>query len=207
MSRLRGFAFGAAGLSLQRQLVIWVLLPQLVLWAAGGVATYRLAVRYVNQAADATLSQVARTLARQVKPIGDGLLIDFPRAAQDVLEADPNDRLQYTVSSPPGKFILGNNNIPMPPSPMVPRLNEPYFYDADVALDPKVNGRQLIHATKARVAALYLRYGEQGGEPQWRLAPGPALPRCCDYNVKSKNGHPTTSRRCVSIRRRRRCAR
>jgi len=107
--------------SLRRQLVIWVLLPQLVLWFAGGIATYRLAVRYVNQAADATLSQATRALARRVKPIGNGLLIDFPRAAQEVLETDPNDRLYYMVSTPPGEFILGNNSIPMPPRDMSKR--------------------------------------------------------------------------------------
>ena len=32
--------------SLRAQLVAWVLLPQLVLWVAGGAATHRLAVSY-----------------------------------------------------------------------------------------------------------------------------------------------------------------
>jgi cytochrome c-type biogenesis protein CcmH/NrfF len=27
--------------SLQRKLLLWLLLPQLILWAAGGIATYR----------------------------------------------------------------------------------------------------------------------------------------------------------------------
>ena len=154
--------------SLHRQLVAWVLLPQLVLWLAGGVATYRLAVRYVNQAADATLSQAARTLARQVKPIGDGLLIDFPRAAQDVLEADPNDRFLYMVSTPPGQFILGNNNIPLPPPTMTPRLGDPYFYDGEIAY--AASARQAASGpTKVRIAALYLDYGETDGKRQWML--------------------------------------
>ena len=80
------------GRSLARQLLLWVLLPQLVLWLAGGIASYQLASRYAEQAIDSSLLQASRSLARQLKPIGSGLLIDFPRAAQDILEADPSDR-------------------------------------------------------------------------------------------------------------------
>ena len=101
--------------SLQRQLLLWLLLPQLVLWAAGALFTYKLAERYATEAVDASLLQATRALSRQVKPLGHGLMIDLPRAAQDVLEADPNDKLLYTVSSPPGQFILGNRNLPEPP--------------------------------------------------------------------------------------------
>jgi two-component system sensor histidine kinase TctE len=160
---------GTRTLSLRRQLVLWVLLPQLVLWVAGGFATYRLAVRYVNQAADATLSQATRALARRVKPIGSGLLIDFPRAAQEVLETDPNDRLFYMVSTPPGEFILGNNSIPMPPASMRPRLNDPYFYDGEIRSAGPAGGRGLRESIKVRIAALYLPYAAPEGKEQWML--------------------------------------
>jgi len=86
--------FGQAGVSLARQLLLWLLLPQLVLWMAGGVATYRFAAGYANEAIDASLLQASRSLARQLKPIGHGLLIDFPRAAPDVLEDDPADKFR-----------------------------------------------------------------------------------------------------------------
>ena len=66
-----------------------------------------IALSYAEKAIDQSLTQSVRALARQVKPIGSGLLIDFPRAAQDVLEQDPDDRISYTVSSPPGQFLLG----------------------------------------------------------------------------------------------------
>jgi two-component system sensor histidine kinase TctE len=160
---------GAPELSLQRKLVIWVLLPQLVLWLAGGFATYRLAVHYVNEAADVTLLQATRALARQVKPIGSGLLIDFPRAAQDVLEADPEDRLLYMVSTPPGKFILGNNQIPLPPAHMTPRLRQPYFYDGEIAQSGVLDKPGPAQATRVRIAALYLPYSEADGKQEWML--------------------------------------
>ena len=171
---------GQAGVSLARQLLLWVLLPQLVLWMAGGVATYRFAAGYANQAIDASLLQASRSLARQLKPIGNGLLIDFPKAAQDVLEADPQDRLLYMVSSPPGQFILGNQALPPPPQESLPqetpthreratyRLDTPYFYDG--TMPPASTTIQTLPAGQAlRVVALYLSFGDDQTAPQTML--------------------------------------
>lgn len=146
---------GPSRFSLKRQLLLWLLLPQIVLWLAGAVFSYRLAGRYANEAVDAALLQATRSLARQVKPMGNGLLIDFPRAAQAVLEADPSDKLLYTVSSPPGQFILGNQNLPSPPAlPASPPLGQAQFYDGEVDAGDG-------HApSPVRVAALYLQFGE-----------------------------------------------
>jgi two-component system sensor histidine kinase TctE len=154
----------AGGPSLHRQLLIWLLLPQLVLWIGGAFVTYNLAARYANAAVDATLSQATRSLARQVKPIGNGLFIDFPRAAQDILEADPNDRVLYTVSSPPGEFILGNRNLPPPRDiPAHPARGEPYFYNGEI---PAASG---AGSERVRVAALYLSYGDDSEPAQTML--------------------------------------
>jgi two-component system sensor histidine kinase TctE len=163
---LQRFHIVSRNQSLRRQLVIWVLLPQLILWFAGGIATYRLAVRYVNQAADATLSQATRVLAQRIKPIGNDLRVDFPRAAQEVLETDPNDRLFYMVSTPPGQFVLGNNSIPMPPLKMQPHLNEPYFYDGEITPGDSSGQHEPGRAMRVRIVALYLPYGEPGHVPQ-----------------------------------------
>lgn len=155
-SRLPGLTPGTR--SLHRHLLLWLLLPQLVLWLAAASFTYQLAGRYANQAIDAALTTASRALARQVKPSGSGLLIDFPRAAQDIIEADPDDRVYYMVSTPPGEFILGNSQMPQPPADITePRLGQPYFYDGVVrdkaSADPQ-------RAVNVRVVALYLAYGE-----------------------------------------------
>lgn len=147
---------GQAGTSLARQLLLWLLLPQLVVWLAGGVASYRLASGYMNQAIDASLLQASKALARQLKPIGNGLLIDFPKAAQDILEADPSDRLLYTVSSPPGQFILGNQSLPLPDGFEALPLGEPQFYSGST---PAQGGRAL-QPLPLRIAALRLSLGD-----------------------------------------------
>lgn len=133
--------------SLQRQLLLWLLLPQLVLWVAAAFVTYNVASSYANRGLDASLLQATRSLARQIKPTGSGLLIDFPRAAQDIIEADPNDRVYYMVSSPPGKFLIGNRTLPAPAQDLPGQtvtLGTPFCHDG------KIDG------VRVRMAALYL---------------------------------------------------
>jgi two-component system sensor histidine kinase TctE len=143
--------------SLQRQLLLWLLLPQLVLWLAAAVVSYGTAARYANRAIDDSLSQAARSLARQVKPIGNGLFIDFPRAAQDIIEADREQGVFYMVSTPPGQYILGNRKLEPPPLPPNPALGTPHLYDSR------------IENTPVRVAALYLAYGDDANQQQTLL--------------------------------------
>ena len=145
----------AAGFSLKRQLLLWLLLPQLILWLMGGVLAFRVAMTYAEKAIDQSLTQSVRSLARQVKPFGSGLLVDFPKAAQDILEQDPKDRVSYMVSSPPGSFLLGNSKLPGPPADATPTSSEPVLYN--VELDGKT----------MRVATIDVSFGE--GPTQQRM--------------------------------------
>ncbi|MEP6588546.1 MAG: sensor histidine kinase N-terminal domain-containing protein [Polaromonas sp.] len=134
-------------LSLRRQLLLWLLLPQLVLWLGGGALTYRIALNYAEKGLDQSLSQSVRSLARQIKPMGSGLLVDFPKAAQAILEEDPLDRVSYMVSSPPGKFLIGNREIAAPPPAHAPGTL--VFYRMEIAGKPM------------RAVALDVAYGEE----------------------------------------------
>jgi len=156
---LAGQGAGSAGhgLSLKRQLLLWLLLPQLVLWLVGGALAYRIALSYAEKGIDQSLTQSVRSLARQVKPIGSGLLIDFPRAAQDIIEQDPQDRVSYLVSSPPGSFLLGNGQLPGPPPGLAPTTGEPLLYNV------------LVDGKAMRVALLDVNYGESGSPQRLRV--------------------------------------
>jgi two-component system sensor histidine kinase TctE len=148
-------------LSLRRQLLLWLLLPQLVLWAVGGLMAYRIALSAAETSIDQALTQSVRALARQVKPVGSGLLIDFPKAAQDVLEQDPSDRLVYMVSSPPGQFLLGNKRLPQPTTPL--GVGEPGHYDAQVDGQPM------------RIGVIDVAYGEAAPQSLLRVQVGKSL--------------------------------
>ncbi len=144
---------GGAGFSLKRQLLVWLLVPQLVLWLVGGVLAFRVALSYAEKTIDQSLTQSVRSLARQVKPFGSGLLVDFPKAAQAIMEEDPKDRVSYTVTSPPGSFLLGNARLPGPPAGMVVTINAPVLYN-------------VVHEGKPmRLASVDLSFGD-GPEPQ-----------------------------------------
>ena len=143
--------------SLKRQLLLWLLLPQLALWLMGGVLAFRVAMVYAEKAIDQSLTQSVRSLARQVKPLGSGLLVDFPRAAQDILEQDPLDRVTYMVSSPPGSFLLGNGKLPGPPAGVVPADTEPVLYN--LTLDGK----------PMRVASVDLGFGDTPAPQRMRV--------------------------------------
>ena len=145
------------GLSLRRQLLWWLLAPQLFLWLMGGVLAYRVALVYAEKALDASLSQSVLALSRQVKPLGSGLLVDFPKAAQAIMEQDPTDRVTYMVSSPPGSFFLGNAKLPPPPQGLAVPENKPVFYDQ--ALDNKT----------LRVAVMDLGYGSPPSDQRMRV--------------------------------------
>ena len=97
------------GLSLKRQLLLWLLVPQLVLWLAGAFFTYNLTARYANQAIDAALSTASRALARQVKPVGSGLLVEeFGHSGETqrvTLVFGTKDRL-YAVITPSREVCL-----------------------------------------------------------------------------------------------------
>ena len=144
------------GLSLRRQLLLWLLLPQLVLWLGGGALTYRIALNYAEKALDQSLSQSVRSLARQVKPLGSGLLVDFPKAAQAIIEEDPDDRASYMVSSPPGKFLIGNQAFAEPPN-TTERLDLPVFYRMELAGKPM------------RAVSLELAYGDVDSPQRLRV--------------------------------------
>ena len=144
--------------SLHRQLFVWLLLPQVVLWIAAASVTFNLAVRYTNDAIDASLAQASRSLARQIKPTASGLFIDLPRSAQEILEADPTDRVLYAVSAPPGQLLLGDANLPAARI-QKPRFNEPYFYDGTY---PEASGSTGSQGERVRVVALYLQFGIEG---------------------------------------------
>ena len=119
-----------AGRSLHRQLLLWLLLPQIVLWGVAAFGAYRVASRHADELVDASLLQAARALARQIRPTASGLFVDLPRSAQDILAADPEDRVMYMVSSPPGQLLLGDARMPAPPE--AGTIGEPVFFNAAV---------------------------------------------------------------------------
>lgn len=161
----------AAQLSIKRQLLLWLLLPQLLLWLVGGTLAYRTALSYAEKGIDQSLLQSVRSLARQVKPVGSGLLIDFPKAAQAIIEEDPQDKVSYMVSSPPGQFVLGNAKLPEPSAAALQGLQktgEVLLYQAMVEVQGS-DVQSLDTPRNLRIAAMELQFGEADAPQRLRV--------------------------------------
>ncbi|NHQ87645.1 sensor histidine kinase [Iodobacter sp. HSC-16F04] len=117
--------------SIKRQLLLWLLIPQGVLWLAGAFLSYNVARHYTNMAIDDSLLQTARSIGRQIKPQDNGLIIDFPHALQLLLDDDSDERLFYTVSLNTGGIIFSNSELPALQSHLKPD-NQIVFYDSRI---------------------------------------------------------------------------
>jgi two-component system, OmpR family, sensor histidine kinase TctE len=117
--------------SIKRQLLLWLLIPQGVLWLAGAFLSYNVAKHYTNMAIDDSLLQTARSIGRQIKPQDNGLIIDFPHALQLLLNDDADERLFYMVSLNTGGVIFSNSDLPALANHQKPD-KKIIFYDANV---------------------------------------------------------------------------
>lgn len=114
-----------------------VALAVTVLLAAGGVLVSAAAFAYGRQAAqeayDRLLVGAANDIAASVSVGVDGLIVDLPTSAFELLALAPNDRVAYRVQGPSGEFLTGYHDLPKPPH--IP-AGEAIFYDAEFIDEP-----------------------------------------------------------------------
>lgn len=96
------------GLSLKKQLLLWLLIPQLLLWLAGAILSNAVAIHYANMVIDNDLVHLANTLVRKV--------IDEEEVSESTkpfLSDNPNDRIYYIIRPPQQAPVFSNiNQIP-----------------------------------------------------------------------------------------------
>jgi two-component system sensor histidine kinase TctE len=128
--------------SLRRQLIGWLLVPFLVIWLAGGIISYVLAVNFADLAHDRSLFDSALTLASQVKSESGTIAVEAPDTVQKMIAIDPFDTIFFKVAGPDGKTIAGQPDLPSPDASH-PLPDKPYYHDG------AVEGRHV------RIASLY----------------------------------------------------
>ena len=141
--------------SLRGELLLWLGVPLLLLWALSVYTHYQSALQAANQAYDRSLLASARTVAERLVVRQRHLEVDVPWVVLDSFERNMNDQLFYQVISPQGNTLSG-----YPDLPLLPRnapLSEAYpalvhFYDAHYRRQP------------IRVAALWQPVNEEGVE-------------------------------------------
>ncbi len=129
--------------SLHRQLMIWLLIPIVCLWIAGGVVAYFIAVRFADLAHDRSLFDSTLTLSEQVRIDHGSVRLDLPDYALRMLQIDPYDKVYYKVSTRLHGLIAGFGPISPPPADRV-YYNRPYYHN------DRIEGNQV------RISSLYM---------------------------------------------------
>ncbi len=141
--------------SLRGELLLWLGVPLLLLWALSVYTHYQSALQAANQAYDRSLLASARTVAERLVVRQRHLEVDVPWVVLDSFERNMNDQLFYQVISPQGNTLSGYPDLPLLPrnaplSDAYPALV--HFYDAHYRRQP------------IRVAALWQPVNEEGVE-------------------------------------------
>lgn len=138
--------------------MILLILISLLLWSYSRNAANR---THDLLLAGATLSILERT---SVGP--DGVTVDLPNSAMEILSLNPVDRVLYRVFIPDGREITGTQDLPLPPDLAITAV--PVFFDMDYRGSKfrfVVQGRQLIGSDGRQWVAVQV-----GQTVEWRTA-------------------------------------
>jgi len=145
-----------ASRSLRAHLLWWLVPPVLGVIVISSIASYTLALKFATEAYDTGLFDAARSLAQQIRFDADGSAeLNLPRAAREILESDPYDRIFYRVVTPGGKSVAGRADVPLPAEPLV-RADPVRFYDAMIGGEPVRVGAYAIFQDAGQPAATVL---------------------------------------------------
>jgi len=111
---------------LRSLLLRWVLLPTLVLWAAGFVVGYLHSLAQAHEAYDRSLLGSALVLGESLRLADAEVVAELPYAALEMLRTDAHDRIFYRVADG-DRYITGYEDLPAPPGDPA---GGPLFYDA-----------------------------------------------------------------------------
>lgn len=116
------------GYSLQRRLLSLMTLGFAALLLIISVLMWNYARSAANRTYDLLLAGAALAVLERVSPGPDGVTVDLPYSAMDILALAPMDRVVYRVFSESGGEITGTADLPLPPSADINA--RPVFYDA-----------------------------------------------------------------------------
>lgn len=126
-----------------------------LLFMAGMVALYIAAQSYGRGAADRSFDRLlagsAISIAETLSATGEGILVDIPYAALEMLSAAPDDRVFYRVTGPDDRTLTGYGDLPDPPPPQPLAPNDA---DGFRFFDAQYRGEAVRFVTVSREIAL-----------------------------------------------------
>jgi two-component system sensor histidine kinase TctE len=117
--------------SLRRNLLRWLLWPLVPILLCGALFAFQLAWRTTQDTLDLALLDTALDLARQVRVVEGGPVLDLPAAAQQILAtSNEDDRVVFVLRSGAGRVISGDSRLPVKTFPDTGLRHQ--YYDAEV---------------------------------------------------------------------------
>lgn len=98
--------------SLLGEVLLWILILLLFLWAMSVVMTYHVADSIAHRPYDELLAEDVNTLAKFVEADTKRVKMHFPASPPEFLRADSKDRLYFQVLDPDDRLVAGDKDIP-----------------------------------------------------------------------------------------------
>jgi two-component system sensor histidine kinase TctE len=138
----------------------WLFAAMALVFSANLLSSYYSNIEAADSAYDRLLLASASAIAERTVLREDGLHVDVPYVALDMLASTAQDRVFYAVSAPDGKVVTGYDDLPLPERRDGDPLQDPVFYNSEfkqasvriVALRSFVSGRNLSGYVTIQVA-------------------------------------------------------
>jgi two-component system, OmpR family, sensor histidine kinase TctE len=148
--------FGQVGpaRSLFSEILDWMLAPLLLLWPMSVGFTFLVAQGLSNGPFDRALADSVLAVADQVRSTSEGVRLNLPQAARNILRSDELDVITYQVIGQQGELLGGDRDMPAPLAFEVVTPGVTRFRD------------DRLRGTEVRVAYLWLDRGtSRNGRP------------------------------------------
>jgi two-component system sensor histidine kinase TctE len=106
--------------SIRLRLLKWLIGPILLLNLAGASLAYLLAWIPAQQAFDQAIGDAAAALSARLVAGPDGVLLDLPKQAEQLLRTDETDAIYFVVRGAGGVLVAGDADFPALPGPGAP---------------------------------------------------------------------------------------
>ncbi len=146
--------------SIRWRVMAWLFVAMALVFSANLLSSYYSNIEAADTAYDRLLLASASAIAERTVVRGDGLHVDIPYVALDMLASTAQDRVFYAVSGPDGKVVTGYDDLPLPEPSDGAAPQGPVFYNSVfkqasvriVALRSFVSGRSLSGYVTIQVA-------------------------------------------------------
>lgn len=146
--------------SIRNRVLAWLFLAMILVFSANLLSSYYSNIEAADRAFDRLLLASASAIAERTVVREDGVHVDIPYVALDMLASTAQDRVFYAVSMPNGRVVTGYEHLPMPDQKADHTSPSPVFYNAIykqvpvriIALRSFVSGNNLSSNVTIQVA-------------------------------------------------------